>query len=195
MLVILMLVAQYAYGIGFTPQVQAAAIDQERNIITSVSMAVYGEDGQTVTDSVYEQEANVTLDYTWSLPKAHPYKQGDTFTFQLPEQFQLFNDISGLLVSEDGDVGTFTVEQLSHQVTMTFNDYIETHDDVQGTLRINTKFDKQTISGSTVQQILFPVSGGVQTVTVNFKPNVGSTIEKRGFLRVLMQTIFYGLLT
>ncbi|WP_405174694.1 collagen binding domain-containing protein [Paenibacillus sp. FSL H8-0261] len=180
MIVILMLVAQYAYGIGFTPQVQAAAIDQERNIITSVSMAVYGEDGQTVTDSVYEQEANVTLDYTWSLPKAHPYKQGDTFTFQLPEQFQLFNDISGLLVSEDGDVGTFTVEQLSHQVTMTFNDYIETHDDVQGTLRINTKFDKQKISGSTVQQILFPVSGGVQTVTVNFKPNVGSTIEKRG---------------
>ncbi|WHY17903.1 collagen binding domain-containing protein [Paenibacillus sp. G2S3] len=180
MLVILMLVAQYAYGIGFAPQVKAAAIDQERNIITIVSMAVYGADGQTVTDSVYEQDANVTLDYTWSLPKAHPYKQGDTFTFQLPEQFQLFNDINGSLVSEDGDVGTFTVEQLSHQVTMSFNDYIETHDDVQGTLRINTKFDKQKISGSTVQQILFPVSGGVQTVTVNFKPSVGSTIEKRG---------------
>jgi LPXTG-motif cell wall-anchored protein len=180
MIVILLLVAQYAYGIGFTPQVQAAAIDQERNIITSVSMAVYGADGQTVTDSVYEQDANVTLDYAWSLPKAHQYKQGDTFTFQLPEQFRLFNDINGVLVSEDGDVGTFTVEQLSHQVTMIFNDYIETHDDVQGTLRINTKFDKQKISGSTIQQILFPVSGGVQTVTVNFKPNVGSTIEKRG---------------
>lgn len=180
MIVILMLVAQYAYGIGFAPQVKAAAIDQERNIITSVSMAVYGADGQTVTDNVYEQDANVTLDYTWSLPKAHPYKQGDTFTFQLPEQFQLFNDINGSLVSEDGDVGTFTVEQLSHKVTMTFNDYIETHDDVQGTLRINTKFDKQKISGSIVQQILFPVNGGVQTVTVNFKPSVGSTIEKRG---------------
>lgn len=180
MIVILMLVAQYAYGIGFAPQVKAAAIDQERNIITSVSMAVYGADGQTVTDNVYEQDANVTLDYTWSLPKAHPYKQGDTFTFQLPEQFQLFNDINGLLISEDGDVGTFAVEQSSHQVTMTFNDYIETHDDVQGTLRINTKFDKQKISGSTVQQILFPVSGGIQTVTVNFKPSVGSTIEKRG---------------
>lgn len=180
MIVILMLVAQYAYGIGFAPQVKAASIDHERNIITSVSMAVYGADGQTVTDSVYEQDANVTLDYTWSLPKDHPYKQGDTFTFQLPEQFQLFNDFNGLLVSEDGDVGTFAVEQISHQVIMTFNDYIETHDDVQGTLRINTKFDKQKISGSTVQQISFPVSGGVQTVSVNFKPSVGSTIEKRG---------------
>lgn len=180
MIVILMLVSQYAYGIGFAPQVKAAAIDQERNIITSVSMAVYGADGQTVTDSVYEQDANVTLDYTWSLPKDHQYKQGDTFTFQLPEQFQLYNDFNGLLVSEDGDVGTFAVEQSSHQVIMTFNDYIETHDDVQGTLRINTKFDKQKISGSTIQQILFPVSGGVQTISVNFKPSVGSTIEKRG---------------
>jgi LPXTG-motif cell wall-anchored protein len=180
MIVILMLVSQYAYGIGFAPQVKAAAIDQERNIITSVSMAVYGADGQTVTDSVYEQDANVTLDYTWSLPKAHQYKQGDTFTFQLPEQFQLFNDINGVLVSEDGDVGTFAVEQLSHQVTMTFNDYIETHDDVQGTLQIHTKFDKQKISGSIVQQILFPVNGGIQTVSVKFKPSVGSTIEKRG---------------
>ncbi|WP_313641612.1 collagen binding domain-containing protein [Paenibacillus sp.] len=180
MIVILMLVSQYAYGIGFAPQVKAAAIDNERNIITSVSMAVYGADGLTVTDSVYEQDANVTLDYAWSLPNDHQYKQGDTFTFQLPEQFQLFNDFNGLLVSEDGNVGTFAVEQISHQVIMTFNDYIETHDDVQGTLRINTKFDKQKISGSTVQQILFPVSGGVQTVTVNFKPSVGSTIEKRG---------------
>lgn len=41
MVIILMLVAQYAYGIGFAPQVKAAAIDDERNIITSVSMAVY----------------------------------------------------------------------------------------------------------------------------------------------------------
>ncbi|MEK4106576.1 collagen binding domain-containing protein [Paenibacillus sp. FSL R10-2791] len=180
MVIILMLVAQYAYGIGFAPQVKAAAIDDERNIITSVSMAVYGPDGITVTNSVYERDANVTLDYNWSLPKNHNYKQGDTFTFQLPEQFQLFNDFNGPLVSEDGDVGSFEVRQISHEVIMTFNDYIETHDDVQGTLRLNTKFDKQQISGSTIQNILFPVSGGIQTVTVNFKPSVGSTIEKRG---------------
>ncbi|OMC76556.1 hypothetical protein BSO21_35940, partial [Paenibacillus odorifer] len=120
------------------------------------------------------------MDYNWSLPKNHNYKQGDTFTFQLPEQFQLFNDFNGPLVSEDGDVGSFEVRQISHEVIMTFNDYIETHDDVQGTLRLNTKFDKQQISGSTIQNILFPVSGGIQTVTVNFKPSVGSTIEKRG---------------
>ncbi|GGF75738.1 hypothetical protein GCM10010912_21110 [Paenibacillus albidus] len=180
MLVMLMLVAQYAYGIGFTSEVKAAGIENDRDIITSVSMAVYGPDGQTVTGNVYAQDSNVTLDYTWALPNGHPYKAGATFTFQLPEQFQLYNDIGGSLVSEEGDVGSFSVSQATHQVVMSFNDYIETHDNVQGTLRINTKFNKQVISGSVVQQILFPVNGGIQTVTVTFKPDVGSTIEKSG---------------
>lgn len=180
LIVILILITQYAYGMGYTSQVKAAAIENERDIITSVSMAVYGPDGNTVTDSVYEQNSNVTLDYTWSLPNNHSYVSGDTFTFQLPVQFQLFNDINGFLVSDEGDVGTFNVNQSSHQVVMTFNDYIEQHDNVQGTLRIKTNFDKQVISQSTVQQILFPVNGGIQTVTVNFKPSVGSTIEKKG---------------
>ncbi|WNS44434.1 collagen binding domain-containing protein [Paenibacillus sp. MMS20-IR301] len=179
-IVILMLFVQYAYGVGFFPQVKAAAIEQDRDIMTSVSMAVYGPDGGTVTGSVYDLDSTVTLDYTWALPDGHSYVLGDSFTFQLPAQFELFNDIQGGLVSDEGDVGTFTVSKATHQVVMTFNDYIQNHDNVQGTLRINTKFDKQVIGGTTVQQILFPISGGIQTVTVAFMPVVGSTIEKRG---------------
>ncbi|OKP71820.1 hypothetical protein A3842_23255 [Paenibacillus sp. P3E] len=179
-LVILMLLVQYAYGIGFTTQATAAGIENDRDIITSVSMAVYGQDGQTVTDNVYEVGSKVKLDYTWSLPNGHGYVAGDTFAFQIPAQFQLFNDINGSLISDDGEVGTFTVSQSTHQVLMSFNSYIETHDNVQGTLRIQTQFDKQVISGSTTQEIVFPVNGGSQTVTVNFKPSVGSTIEKKG---------------
>ncbi|WP_379162187.1 collagen binding domain-containing protein [Paenibacillus sp. sgz5001063] len=179
-LVILVLLVQYAYGIGFTTQVTAAGIENDRDIITSVSMAVYGPDGQTVTDNVYEVDSKVTLDYTWALPNGHGYVAGDTFAFQLPAQFQLFNDISGSLVSDDGEVGTFTVSQSTHQVLMSFNNYIQTHDNIQGTLSIHTQFDKQVISGSTTQDIIFPVNGGSQTVTVNFKPSVGSTIEKKG---------------
>lgn len=179
-IILIMLFVQFAYGLGPAEQVTAAGIEQDRDIITSVSMAVYGPDGQTVTGSVYEVDSTVSLDYTWSLPDGHGYKQGDSFTFQLPQQFQLFNDIQGGLVSEDGAVGTFEVSKSTHQVVMTFNDYIESHANVQGTLRINTAFDKQVISGSTVQEILFPVNGGIQTVTVAFKPTVGSTIDKKG---------------
>lgn len=191
-MVLILLMVQFAYGLGFTQQATAAAIEQDRDIITSVSMAVYGPDGQTVTGSVYDVDSTVTLDYTWSLPDGQGYGQGDTFTFQLPEQFRLFNDIQGDLTSDEGTVGTFTVSQATHQVVMTFNDYIESHANVQGTLRINTQFDKQVISGSTVQQILFPVNGGVQTVTVSFKPTVGSTITKQGSPAASMRTILNG---
>lgn len=179
-LVVLMLFVQYAYGIGFSMKATAAGIENDRDIITSVSMAVYGPDGQTVTGSVYDVDSSVKLDYTWALPNGHGYVDGDTFAFQLPAQFELFNDINGSLVSDDGEVGSFTVSQSTHQVLMTFNSYIETHDNVQGTLRINTQFDKKVISGSTVQEIVFPVNGGTQTIVVNFKPSVGSTIEKKG---------------
>ncbi|AIQ64694.1 hypothetical protein PSTEL_17860 [Paenibacillus stellifer] len=179
-LVIMLLIAQYSYGLGFMTDAKAAAIDSDTNIITSVSMAVYGPDGQTVTGDVYEQGAEVKLNYTWSLPDGHSYQAGDTFTFQLPEQFKLYNDIGGALESDEGDFGTFTVSQATHLVTMTFNEFIQSHDNVHGTLNISTRFDKEVIKGSTTQQIYFPVNGDTQVVVVRFKPDVASTIDKQG---------------
>ncbi|WP_025700555.1 collagen binding domain-containing protein, partial [Paenibacillus forsythiae] len=179
-LVILLLVAQYSYGLGFTTEVKAGAIESDTDIITSVSMAVYGPGGETVTGDVYEQGSEVTLNYTWTLPDGHSYKAGDTFTFHLPDQFKLYNDVGGPLASDEGDVGSFTVNKDNHLVVMTFNSFIESHDNVHGTLSLRTKFDKEVIKGSTVQEILFPVNGDTQVVTLRFKPNVASTIEKKG---------------
>ncbi|WP_162551169.1 LPXTG cell wall anchor domain-containing protein [Paenibacillus tepidiphilus] len=178
--VLFMLFVQTVTGIGLAPQATAAGIEGERDIITSVSMAVYGPDGQTVTGAVYDVDSTVTLDYTWALPNEHGYSAGDTFTFQLPEQFQLFNDINGSLASDDGDVGVFSVSHSTHQVTLTFNSYIESHDNVHGTLRINTQFDKAVIGGSITVPILFPINGGTETIVVLFQPQTGSVIEKSG---------------
>jgi LPXTG-motif cell wall-anchored protein len=162
-----------------TPAAAPAAIST--NILTSVTLTVYGADGQVNPGPVYEQGSNVSLDYTWELPNGHPYKSGDTFTFKLPAEFKLFNDINGdlNLASGSGNVGTFAISQATHEVVMTFNSYIESHDNVHGTLRVNTKFDEQIVKGSTVQQILIPINGETQTFTFNFKP-LGSTIEKKG---------------
>ncbi|WP_410514754.1 collagen binding domain-containing protein [Paenibacillus sp. BR2-3] len=208
LIIIFMLVAQYMYGLGVPLPVKAegaggsttvseAVYDNgvtvsesvyastvptapkaiSSNIITSVTLSVYGADGQVDTGPVYQQGSNVSLDYTWALPNGH--KAGDTSTFQLPAQFKLYNDISGVLASEGENVGTFQISQASHQVVMTFSSYVESHDNVRGTLRINTKFDEEVIKGSTVQQILIPINGETQTFTFIFKPS-GSTIAKRG---------------
>ncbi|MFF2908848.1 collagen binding domain-containing protein, partial [Paenibacillus sp. NPDC057934] len=180
-LVIIMLFTQWTSGFGLLSQASAAQIDADSNIITSVTMAVYDKSGNTVTEAVYEQGSKVQLDYQWELPNGHSYKNGDKFTFKLPNEFKLFNDIGPLPLIIDGEeVGSFVVNEATHNVVMTFNDYIETHFDVRGTIQVKTEFDKQTITGSTEQRITFPINGGSFIVTVNFKPTNTSPIEKRG---------------
>ncbi|MDQ0194512.1 LPXTG cell wall anchor domain-containing protein [Paenibacillus wynnii] len=190
LVIIVMFIAQYTYGLGVPAQVKAegtgettsvtsAVYEISSNIVTSVSLSVYDPDGQIDPGPVYEQGSSVTLDYTWALPNGHGYHSGDYFTFQLPAQFKLFNDIQGSLESDEGTVGTFIINQSTHKVIMTFNSYIQDHDNVHGTLRINTKFDEQVIKENVEQQILFPITDGVQTFTLIFKPS-GATIDKKG---------------
>ncbi|TXK77835.1 collagen binding domain-containing protein [Paenibacillus sp. N3.4] len=178
LLIALLIFTQSMYGIGFLSQTQAATITS--NIIDSVTMAVYDGAGHVVTDNVYEQGSKVQLDYTWSLPNNHGYHKDDVFTFALPQQFLLFNDINGSLIIDDTDVGTFNVNSSTHQVLMTFNNYIESHDYVRGILTFKTQFDTTKITGSTTQIIKIPIQTGEQIFTLNFKPNVTSTIAKRG---------------
>ncbi|GFZ99597.1 hypothetical protein GCM10008018_52300 [Paenibacillus marchantiophytorum] len=177
LLITLLIFMQSISGFGFVNQANAAVISS--NIIDSVSLAVYDSSNHVVTDNVYEQGSKVQVDYTWSFPNSHGYHSGDTFTFTLPQQFLLVNNVTGPLVSGNGDVGTFVANYLTHQVVMTFNENIGL-DEVQGTLTFNTKFDMSKITGSTNQTISIPVKGGTQVFSLNFKPNVASTIGKNG---------------
>lgn len=176
LLIALLVFMQSMYGISFSTKVGATAIKE--GILDSVSMAVYNSAGQVVTDNVYEQGAKVKLDYTWSLPNG--YSAGDTYSFTLPQQFLLFNDVTGSLTMGDDQVGTFHVDRDSHQVVITFNDFIESHDNVKGTLTFNTQFNKSQITGSTTQIIKIPINSGEQVFTLTFKPTVPSTISKTG---------------
>ncbi|KQX47180.1 collagen binding domain-containing protein [Paenibacillus sp. Root444D2] len=178
LLVALLIFMQGIYGFGFLMPAKAATISS--NIIDSVTMAVYDSSDHVVTENVYEQGSKVQLDYTWSLPNSHGYHNGDIFTFTLPQQFLLFNDLSGPLQFEDEDVGAFSVNKNNHQVTMTFNNYIESHDNVKGILTFKTQFDTQKITGSTTQIIKMPIRSGEQIFTLSFKPSVTSTIGKSG---------------
>ncbi|MFE5322738.1 collagen binding domain-containing protein [Paenibacillus sp. NPDC056579] len=175
----LMLMVQVMYAVGLSPQANAAAIPG--SIINSVTMTVYDKSGQVVTETVYEQGAKVQLDYTWSLPNGHPYKNGDTFTFKVPEQFKFYNDIPEQpLLSGGGEaIGKFKLNKDRHEVVMTLQT-IEHLVDVQGTLTFLTEFDTQVIHGSTTQIIKIPVSSGEQVFTLHFRPNVTSAIAKSG---------------
>ncbi|NRF94714.1 collagen binding domain-containing protein [Paenibacillus frigoriresistens] len=178
LLITLLIFMQSIYGIGFLPKASANTISN--NILDSVTMAVYDNAGQVVTGNVYEQGASVKLDYTWSLPNGHGYHAGDTFMFTLPQQFLLFNHVPGDLIMGNVPVGTFYANKDSHQVLITFNNFIESHDNVRGTLTFNTQFNKSQITENTTQIITIPIHSGEQVFTLKFKPSVNSTIEKKG---------------
>ncbi|MBA2940985.1 collagen binding domain-containing protein [Paenibacillus sp. CGMCC 1.16610] len=180
LLVILLVFMQCLYAVGVSTKASATEISKTDNILESVTMAVYDSAGQVVTGNVYDQGARVRLDYTWSLPDGHSYRAGDTYTFMLPAQFLLFNNVGGTLTTGDDQVGTFQVNKDSRQVIITFNNFIESHDNVRGTLTINTQFNKSQITGSTTQIITIPIQSGEEVFTLIFRPDVPSTISKAG---------------
>lgn len=111
---------------GPTP---AAPVANPDSILTKVVLT--DKDG-TVIDAVYNPDNTVNIgeavkpSYEWALPNGHDYKNGSTFTFELPSQFAIFTDIDEPLVTDQGDVGRFTVDR-NGKVVMTFNDYVENH--------------------------------------------------------------------
>jgi len=187
-LIVLLLVTQWAYSFGFGFNTPAYASGNGNNtvisedLITNVTLAVYTDDKytSTVTGSVYELDSNTELNYTWALPDGHGYKAGATFTFDLPTQFELYNDLNGNLIFDDEPIGTYTVDKNTNKVVFTFNDYIESHFQVGGTFTVRSLLSSKKITGSTNQILTFPIQGGTQTIELNLKPKVSSSIEKKG---------------
>ncbi|WP_458462514.1 collagen binding domain-containing protein [Paenibacillus sp.] len=160
----------------------APAVNNTEGILTKV---VLTDMNDTVIDAVYNPDsrldigAAVNLSYEWELPNGHGYKNGDTITFDLPQQFEIFTEIDAPLVAGQGEVGRFTVDQ-NGKVVMTFNDYVESHSNISGKLQIRTEFKKEVFKGSTEIIIAIPVKSGVQTIIVNLKPKGGKLIDKQG---------------
>ncbi|SEU10908.1 LPXTG-motif cell wall anchor domain-containing protein [Paenibacillus sp. NFR01] len=177
-MVAVMLLVQWVYGFGIFNRVNAGAIQD--NIITSVSMAVYDSKGALVTDNVYGQTDKVQLTYNWSVSEAT--YEGDTYSFDLPEQFYLASSIDPKPLVFDGEsVGTFKVTKgTPNRVDMTFNEKVEQLFDVHGSLTINTQFYKEKLTKEIQQVITFPIQSGDLNVTVEFRPDIPSTIAKAG---------------
>ncbi|MUG21006.1 LPXTG cell wall anchor domain-containing protein [Paenibacillus macerans] len=164
------------------PAPVARPVASAESILTKV---VLTDLNGTVIDAVYNPDSSldvgaaVNLSYEWELPNGHGYKNGDTFSFELPRQFEIFTDIDAPLLADQGKVGRFTVD-LNGKVVMTFNDYVESHSNIAGKLEIRTEFKKEVLKGSTEVVIAIPVKSGVQTAIVNLKPKGGKLIEKQG---------------
>ncbi|MFC6652810.1 collagen binding domain-containing protein [Paenibacillus rhizoplanae] len=184
-LVVVMLITQFANGFGFMTKVKADGTD---NIITSVTMAVY-ENGTQVTDNVYKLDSEVKVELTFKLPVtdpstgAHGYKGGDTFVYQLPYQLAIDKNYTGKLFYdgvESGSIGDYTVGT-DNKVVLTFNSEIEGLFDVGGTFNVTSKLSSTKVTGTTTQELLFPIAGNLNnTIVIKVHPKGGTSITKDG---------------
>lgn len=113
------------------------------------------------------------LDFDWFLVEGHTVTAGDTYTFQLPDEFRPVSPTSGSL----GDVGTWTLNAAGI-VTFTFNEAID-GDEVNGSFWFEVSLDEDALSEAIEQQVSFDL---VPEFTVSFPvtPKNSGLIDKEG---------------
>ncbi|KXY10387.1 SpaA isopeptide-forming pilin-related protein [Bacillus wiedmannii] len=150
------------------------------NILTGVTLT--DKDGKPFnnTDNRPNPNSITQIDFTWEILKSLNVKEGDYFTFQLPEYFIVHNTITQNLIDGKGHtIGSFIVTP-DGKVTMTFNEYVEDHPDIAGHLNIRTEFNEVKITGTTEKQIPFPIKEKDVIIELDFKPKVTKSIDKKG---------------
>ncbi|WP_312470539.1 SpaA isopeptide-forming pilin-related protein [Neobacillus sp.] len=163
--------------------IAATASEIKENILTSVVLK--DKDGNVIhaaenPDLHPSLGSAVEISYTWALKNNHGYKAGDYFSFYLPKEFAIYNDIDAQpLLFGGSTVGTFTVTK-DGKVTMTFNEKIETLSNVNGVIKLWTEFSEKLV-GSVTKEIVFPIKDDqIVKIPVVFQPKQGPAIDKKG---------------
>lgn len=156
---------------------------EEGNPENDDSWIEYTEENEQSKNRLSQGE-NVRLVYDWKIGEGdggyHEVKSGDTYEFDLPQEFKLHNDlIDEPLTYNSSSVGSFTVTR-DNKVTMTFNENVENYSFVEGLIKIWSTIqiveEKETIEFD----IEFPTVGEGKIIPVKMKPEKGSAIEKSG---------------
>lgn len=165
------------------PIQSASVITTEFFKVDPNGIVITNEAGVPITEIPVEQGSRVQIDMKWHLEAGHPYQAGSTFSFQLPQQFELAGPIPSGGQDEPvlaGGVGTFRISADGF-VTFTFNEEINDGAEVNnGTFKVWREFKRSNSSESTKQELKFLVEEEtLYTIPVHFKVN-GEPMTKAG---------------
>ncbi|UNK17568.1 Ig-like domain-containing protein [Paenibacillus sp. N3/727] len=148
------------------------------NLITKVVMKDgEGDNANNIEDIRPDQGSRVTIYFDWRLPENHGYKDGATFTFNLPDKFKVDRVLTGDL---DGGVGEYEVTP-EGKVTFTFNDSIEDNEELTGYFFVWREFEESKFEGGTQQEVVFEFTETDKvTIPVHFKSKNDREIKKSG---------------
>ncbi|MGQ4573820.1 collagen binding domain-containing protein [Leuconostoc pseudomesenteroides] len=152
--------------------------DVKGTIIDSADIVFTDSSGNSVDASKVTSDTNIALSYKWSIPNelknGYQIKEGDYFTFNLPEGIQYKAGTGSL-----GDYGTYKIDS-DGKVTFTFNGNVESEEDISGTFNYNATISSETTTGTHVIDI--PTKDVPKDTTIIVNPTGGNDISKSGKL-------------
>ncbi|MGV2622827.1 UNVERIFIED_CONTAM: SpaA isopeptide-forming pilin-related protein, partial [Halobacillus marinus] len=150
----------------------------EENILTSAELSYEDENGNPLDAAT--PDALISIDYTWALPNGHGYKGGDVFSFTVPDELDIYEEINDSEMKFNGEtIGYFSVTK-DGQATVEFTEFIEQFSNIEGTLQIWTELDEQTVITEDKEIHVTLIEGQDEvTIPIDFTPG-GSAVEKQG---------------
>ncbi|MFO1446332.1 collagen binding domain-containing protein [Bacillus sp. Bva_UNVM-123] len=157
---------------------QAASTEITKNILTDAVLSFEDKNGNPITG--VDRESIIAVNYKWALEDGHGYKAGATFKFNLPPELKVYEEVTNEPLKFGADtLGTFTVNK-NGQVTVIFNDFIENHSNISGTMEVLSKISETVVVTEDKIVKVTPIQDGVsKNIPIIFHPN-GSTIDKNG---------------
>ena len=158
----LVLVLLMASLINLLPMVdvQAAEVDGDK-YVTKTELTKM--DGQPIINGgTMEIAQTYYLTYDWEIPD-NTFRQNDTLTFSIPKEFKIVNQFVFPLVDPAGEeVAIANIrgnDTEGYRIEMTFTtDYVQTHSDVSGSLRMEYTLNQTYVKGD--ETITIPLPDG-----------------------------------
>ena len=140
----------------FTTKAEAA--EEKGDIIKQIYLT--DSNGNRPTDDTFDKKDTLRVNVIWSVPD-NSTVNGDYFAFTLPDILAVNKDLNFDLTDQSGEiVAKAHLDSQTKRVVVTFNEYVETHSNVRGTMFFNAKFDKDKIDGEGDHHLEFTEDDG-----------------------------------
>ncbi|MEX2785714.1 Ig-like domain-containing protein [Streptococcus sp. H49] len=131
-------------------------------IVSADTVAITITDSSLSTTSVTGSETTeMSLDF--SVPDSA--KSGDTTIISLPDELKFTRNQSFNVYAADGSVvATAVIDAAAKTLTLTYTDYVNTHNDVTGTLTFQVGVDTNVVTENATIQTAITVGGNLVTI-------------------------------
>ncbi|WP_179104318.1 SpaA isopeptide-forming pilin-related protein [Virgibacillus proomii] len=149
-----------------------------KNILTNAEVSYQDVNGEPLTKP--GKDSIISIKYWWELPNRHGYKAGDTFTFQVPEELDIYSEFERVELKFNGETIGYLSVKKDGTATIEFTKFIEEYSNINGTFEIWTQLKEETVITENREVIITPIEGKEAiTIPIDFNPG-WPAVEKQG---------------